>query len=230
MPNHAYYFEHEVVELAYTRTSAGAAQATLHGKAETPETVLRRIPLAPAAGKHTLSAIDLSAITFDQSPLLLVFPEDCEAEANRAVALGDTAAARPVHADRVHLVEIGHRAIAFGEIADRRDRRDIAVHRIDRFEGDQLGAVRSGTFQQGLEMIEIVMAEDLLRGAGTADALDHRGVIELVGEDHAIGQQPRDRADRRLVGDEARGEDQRRLFAMKVGEFPFERDDRMVGA
>jgi hypothetical protein len=31
----------------------------------------------------------------------------------------DAAAARAVHADRVHLVDIGHRAVALGEIADR---------------------------------------------------------------------------------------------------------------
>src|SRR6266700_3341648 len=41
-----------------------------------------------------------------------------------AVALGDAAAARAIHADRMHLVDIGHRAIALGEIADPRKRRD----------------------------------------------------------------------------------------------------------
>ena len=37
-----------------------------------------------------------------------------------AVALGDAAAARAVHADRMHLVDIGHGAVALGEIADLR--------------------------------------------------------------------------------------------------------------
>ena len=40
--------------------------------------------------------------------------------AHGAVALGDAAAARAVHADRVHLVDIGHGAVALGEVADAR--------------------------------------------------------------------------------------------------------------
>ena len=55
------------------------------------------------------------------------------------VALRNAAAARAVHADRMDLVEIGQRAVAVGEVADRGDRGDVAVHRIDAFERDQLG-------------------------------------------------------------------------------------------
>ena len=61
--------------------------------------------------------------------------------AGDAVALGNAAAARAVHADRVDLVEIGERFIFVGEVADFGDRRDVAVHRIDALEGDQLGRV-----------------------------------------------------------------------------------------
>src|SRR5881394_1377410 len=50
-----------------------------------------------------------------------------------AVAFGDAAAARAVHADRMNLVDIGHGAVALGEIADPGQRRDIAVHRIQAF-------------------------------------------------------------------------------------------------
>ena len=60
-----------------------------------------------------------------------------------AVALGDAAAARAVQADGVHLVEIGERAVFLGEIADRRDRRDVAVHRVDALERDDLRRARS---------------------------------------------------------------------------------------
>ena len=64
-----------------------------------------------------------------------------------AVALADAAAVRAIHADRVHLVEIGHRAITRREVADRADRGDVGVHRIHRLEGDQLrrggGAARN---------------------------------------------------------------------------------------
>ena len=58
-----------------------------------------------------------------------------------AVALGDAAAARAVKADRVHLVEIGQRAVLLGQIADRGDRRDVAVHRVDALEDDDLRRV-----------------------------------------------------------------------------------------
>jgi hypothetical protein len=54
------------------------------------------------------------------------------------VTLGDAAAARTVDADGMYLVEIGHSAVFLGEIGNLTDRRDVAVHRIDRFEGDQL--------------------------------------------------------------------------------------------
>ena len=57
---------------------------------------------------------------------------------HQPLALGNAAAARAVHADRMHLVEIGHRAVLVGDVADFADRRDIAVHRIDALEGDQL--------------------------------------------------------------------------------------------
>jgi hypothetical protein len=103
-----------------------------------------------------------------------------------AVALGDAAAARAVHADRVHLVEIGHRAVALGEIADRFDRRDVAVHRIEALEHDQLGPVADRRRAAALEMRHVVVAEDLLLAAGLADALDHRIVVERVGQDQAV--------------------------------------------
>ena len=35
-----------------------------------------------------------------------------------AVALGDAAAVGAAHADRVHLVDVGHRVVAFGELDD----------------------------------------------------------------------------------------------------------------
>ena len=45
-----------------------------------------------------------------------------------------------------------------------------------------------------------------------------------------LGSRRRDRRDRGLVGDEAGGEDQRRLLAVQVGELEFQFDQRMVGA
>jgi hypothetical protein len=60
------------------------------------------------------------------------------------VTLAYAAAARAVHADRMHFIEIGHGAIALGEIADDVHRGDVAVHGIKAFEHDQLRPRRIG--------------------------------------------------------------------------------------
>ena len=53
--------------------------------------------------------------------------------------IGDAAAARPVHADRMYLIDIGHGAVALGEIADLGERRHVAVIELER-----LSALRAG--------------------------------------------------------------------------------------
>ena len=150
--------------------------------------------------------------------------------AHQAFALGDAAAARAVHADRMDLVDIGHRAIFLGQRDDRGDRRDVAVHRIEALEHDQLGALDRLGGEQLFEMGDVVVAPDLLVAAGAPDALDHRIVVERVGEDEAIRQQAGDGRDAGEIGDPARGEDERRLLAVQVGELALEHDDRMMGA
>ena len=69
-----------------------------------------------------------------------------------AVARGDAGAARAVHADRMDLVEIGHGAVAIGKIADAVDRGDVAAHRIEAFEDDELRPLGARRLQQFLEM------------------------------------------------------------------------------
>src|SRR5580693_301542 len=49
-----------------------------------------------------------------------------------AVTLGNATAAWTVQPDRMHLVEISHRTMRGGDIAKLSDRRDVAIHRIDR--------------------------------------------------------------------------------------------------
>src|SRR6201987_5747920 len=53
-----------------------------------------------------------------------------------AIALADAAAAWTIHSNGVHLVDISHCAVAFGQIADAVDRRDVAVHGIEALEHD----------------------------------------------------------------------------------------------
>ena len=80
--------------------------------------------------------------------------------------------------------------------------------------------------EQLAQVVEVVVAEDHALGARGADAVDHRRVVALVGEDHAAFKQAAERAQAGLVGDEAGGEDERRLLGMQIGElglqFPHE--------
>src|SRR3990167_3457816 len=88
----------------------------------------------------------------------------------QAVALRDAGTARAVHAHRMDLVEIGEGAMAVRGVAQGADRRDVAVHRVDRFEGHDLGRPGIGGGQQLLEMGDVVVAEDLAYRAGGAGA------------------------------------------------------------
>ena len=141
-----------------------------------------------------------------------------------AMRLGDAAAARTVQPDRVHLVEIGHGAVALGEIADRRDRPEVAVHRVDRFERDQLRDLGRRRPQQRLEMRHVIVAKNPLLAAGMPDAGDHRGVVVGIGEDHAARHQLADGRERRLVGDVAGGEQQGRGLGVQIGQLALQQN------
>jgi hypothetical protein len=147
-----------------------------------------------------------------------------------AFALADAAAARAIHPDRVHLVAIGHGAVALGQIADGVDRRDVAVHRIEALESNQLRPLGIGGLEQFFEMADIVMPPDLLFAAGLAHAFDHGIVVERVRQNEAVRQKLGDGRDAGLVRHIAGGEQQRGLFAVQVGEFALQLDQRMVGA
>ena len=126
-------------------------------------------------------------------------------------------------------VQICHCAVAPGELADGADRRDIAVHRIDALERNQFGPV-AGSNQQFFEVSEIVVAEDDLVAARLAHALDHRIVVQRIGDDQASGNQLGNGRDAGLVRDVAGGEDEGRVLGMEVGELRFEVDDSVAVA
>ena len=120
--------------------------------------------------------------------------------------------------------------MAVGEVADLVDRRDVAIHRVDRFERHDLGRRRIRRLQKLLEMAEVVVAEDLAHRARVADARDHRGVVIGVGIELAAGQHGAQRLQRGLVGDVARGEDQGRFLVVQRRELALERHVQGVGA
>ncbi|KHQ52584.1 hypothetical protein OA50_03059 [Mameliella alba] len=148
----------------------------------------------------------------------------------QAAGLGDAAAARTVKPHGVHLVEIGHGAVAFRHLDDLGHRADVAIHRVDGFEGDDLGRVGGQRRQLAVQVLGVVVFPDHLAGAGMADALDHAGVVGRVREDDRIRQTAAQGRKRGPVRDIARGEEQRRLLAVQVSEFRLQRDVMRIGA
>ncbi len=101
--------------------------------------------------------------------------------------VGDTAALRAVEADAMNFIEIGHGIMGIRDVAKFRDRRDIAIHRIDRLERHQLRRMRVEIGQLAFEIARIFMREDPGFAAAVPDALDHRGMVEFVRQDCAAG-------------------------------------------
>src|SRR5215813_15541368 len=56
-----------------------------------------------------------------------------------------------VEPDCMHLVEVNHRGEALGNVAELADRRDVAVHRVDRLETHQLRPLGRRPLQQARE-------------------------------------------------------------------------------
>ena len=146
------------------------------------------------------------------------------------VAFGNPTASRPVHADRVNLVEISHGAIPLGHIANLCDRRDIAIHRIDRLETDELRPPGIGAHQAILKVDGVVVAENFVLGAAVPDALDHRGVVCRIGEHDTVGNLSGQRGNSRLIGDISRSEQQRPFFAVEIRKLIFQEHMVMAGS
>ena len=96
------------------------------------------------------------------------------------IPLCNAGATAPIHADSVHLVEIGHGAVARRKVADRLERRDVAVHRIDALEHDQLWAAGRCVRQQLFQMLKVIVAPDLFGAAGGTHPFDHGIVVERI--------------------------------------------------
>jgi hypothetical protein len=145
---------------------------------------------------------------------------------HRAVACRDACA---INSDGVDLVAISHRVVALGEVANVANRGNVAIHRVQTFEYNQLRSVRRGCGEDALKVGDIVVAPDLLFQTGLADALDHRVVVEFVGQDQAIRDQFGDGRYPGLVGDISRGEDERGRLAVQSRELALELDKGRIG-
>lgn len=96
----------------------------------------------------------------------------------------------------MHLIEVGESTVTPGECADIVYRSDVAFHRVDRFEGDDLRPLRSDKAKLFLKIGEIVMTPDELLAAGLPDPLHHRGMVHLVGKNHTVRNKPAERRER----------------------------------
>ena len=67
-----------------------------------------------------------------------------------------------------------------GDVAQRGDGCDVAVHRIDRFERNQFWRGRIERGELAVEVGGVVVGEGLFRGPAVPDALDHRGVVQFI--------------------------------------------------
>ena len=73
-------------------------------------------------------------------------------------------------------------------------------------------------------MRQVVVHEDMTLAAAVANAGDHRGVVQRIGEGDQAGQDLLQRRQGRLVADIARGEQKRRFLLVPIGQFGFEID------
>ena len=127
-------------------------------------------------------------------------------------------------------IEIGERAITLCKRADFGERGNVAVHRIDGFKGYELGAIRCQCFQFRFEISQVIVTPDQFFAAAMADAFDHGGMVQFVGQHDAIGQSPDKGRQGGFIGHVAGIEQEGRVLAMQVSQFLLEFDMIMRGA
>jgi len=138
--------------------------------------------------------------------------------------LGDTGSVRPVHADRVDFVVESDGAVLVGQVADFLDGGDTSAHRVDTLKRDELGSFLGHSSELGLEVRHVVVLPNDLFGARVTDTLNHRSVVQRVGEDDAAGELGADGSETSVVGDVTRGENEGCGLAVQRCDLIFERE------
>ncbi len=135
---------------------------------------------------------------------------------------------RPHDPDGVRVVDHHQRPVAVGQIADRVQPGQIAVHREHPVGGDQAVAGVRCLLQAGLELVHVPVAVPESAGLAQADAVDDRGVVELIGNDCV--SLVKQRLEQAAVGVEA-GAEEDRVLGAEVGRQPLlERAMERLGA
>ncbi len=107
---------------------------------------------------------------------------------HHAIALGNTTATWPIHANRVDLIEVSHRTKLIRQITDLGNRRDVSVHGVNTFKRNDLGRIRRAGLKLAAQIGHIIVLPDLLVAARVANAFDHGRMIERIRQDHRIWQ------------------------------------------
>ena len=110
-----------------------------------------------------------------------------------AAHLRDAPALIAIHADGMNLVKIGQRVVMAGQRRDLGDRAGVAIHRIDRFEDDDLRPFARLCGQKPFQMRDVIMPEDRLFDPRHANAGNDRGVVHRIGQDQHVGKLRRQR-------------------------------------
>ena len=128
----------------------------------------------------------------------------------------------PDEADRVRVVDHHQGVVALGQVADLVERREVAVHREDAVGDDQPTPGALAASQLLLEVGHVPVAVAQALRLAQPDAVDDRGVVELVGDDRVLGAEQH--LEHAAVGVEAGREQDRGLGAEKRGELVLELD------
>jgi len=118
----------------------------------------------------------------------------------------------------VSLVNNDPCAVSAREIDDSLERSEVAVHREHRIGHDQRRPA-SGAPEAGCERVEVAVFINDGLGPGLATAVDDRGVVEGVGQNHITATSKR--RDHACIGEEARAEHHAGLVALELSELLF---------
>ena len=119
---------------------------------------------------------------------------------DHALLFSDTAAVLADEAHRMGLVDQHHRAIFLRDGDHLLERRDVAEHRIDAFEHDQLSGFGREPFQALFERFDVVVAErDDLGIAERAAVVDRRVAVDVEDDVILLAGDRRNDAEIRLV-------------------------------
>ena len=138
---------------------------------------------------------------------------------SRPSAATSPAAAGADDAGGVGFVDDHSRAVGSREVDDVAQGCEVAVHGEHRV-GDDHRAASVGSLQSGSQRVQIAMLIDDGLGAREPAAVDDRGMVQRVGEDHVpvVGE----RRDHAEVGQVARPEQHAGLMAFELRQFGLE--------